>query len=183
LIGIILTFPPMKRAVLSLGESEGELKFITDIAMAIDGDEYAILNTLIAIALSLLIEFVTIQIIERVLLGFDLVNSHINDWNLICLQPWIRKRYGVEAKLEALEERRGKLETSLMHAQKALESHLAHLTESMRSSAAHLDQLAKLQAQVGRRVTELADYERQYRGFLAAKQQAAIPPAAAPKEG
>jgi hypothetical protein len=176
LIGIIMTFPPMKRAVMSLSGSEGELKFITDIALAIDGDEYAILNTLIATGLSVLIEFVTIQILERVLLGFDLVNSHINDWNLTRLQPWIRVQHGPEAKMQALDDRRSKLEQALMHAQRALEGHLAHLTQALSTSAAQMDQITKTQAQVGKRVAELAEYERQYRTFLTAKQQAASPP-------
>ncbi len=177
LIGLILTFPPMKRAVLGLSDSQGEFKFIADIAKAIDGDQYAILNTLIATALSIFIEFVTVQLLERVLNGFDMVNSHINDWNLTRLQPWIRKHYGAEAQLHALEDRREKMEHSLMHAQQAIETHLSKLTEALRNSATQLDQIARIQAQVGKRVGELGDYEKQYRTFLAAKQQAAAPPA------
>ncbi len=175
LIGLILTFPPMKRAVLGLADSQGEFRFIADIAKAIDGDQYAILNTLIATALSILIEFVTIQLLERVLLGFDTVNSHINDWNLTRLQPWIRKRYGAERELRTVEERRGQMEQALMQAQLALEKHLAGITEALRGAATQLEQITRVQALVGKRVAELAEYEKQYRGFLAAKQQAIAP--------
>ena len=103
LIGIIITFPPMKRAVMGLADSQGELKFIKDIAATIDGDSYAILNTLIATGLSIFVEFITIQMLERVLRGFDVVNSHINDWNITRLQPWIRRHYGIEAKAQELQ--------------------------------------------------------------------------------
>ncbi len=175
LIGIIMTFPPMKRAIMGLSGSDGELKFISDIAMAIDGDEYAIMNTLLATALSILIEFATIQLLERVLLGFDLVNSHMNDWNLTRLQPMVRKLYGPEAQLQTLEARRTKLEQGLMHAQKAIEGHLGHLTEALRTSASQMEQITKVQALVGKRVAELAEYEQQYRAFLATKQKSATP--------
>jgi maltooligosyltrehalose synthase len=78
--------------------------------------------------------------------------------------------------MQALDDRRSKLEQALMHAQRALEGHLAHLTQALSTSAAQMDQITKTQAQVGKRVAELAEYERQYRTFLTAKQQAASPP-------
>lgn len=223
LIGIILTFPPMKRAVLGLSDSDGELKFIRDIALAIDGDQYAILSTLIATGLSILVEFVTIQILERILHGLDLVQSDVSDWNAVCLQPAVaRRREGTE-----LEKGNARMELALIHAQQIMEQHLTGLTGAMREAARQLDQVigvqasvgqrleeltgydrlaaamaasqqaleknlgninealrasvsqieqvADAQANLGRRVAELGEYERQYRAFLAAKQKAAVP--------
>lgn len=227
LIGIILTFPPMKRAVLGLADSDGELKFIRDIALAIDGDQYAILSTLIATGLSILVEFVTIQLIERVLQSFDTAQSEVNDWNVVCLQPAIGRRLDGAQASAALDRSRERMETALAEAQRVLEKHLSALTEAMRTAGAQLGavvdiqsavgkrieelagyerlaaamaasqrelergfdslagvvrassqqvgQVADAQAQLGRRVTELAEYERQYRDFLAAKSRAAAP--------
>jgi len=223
LIGIILTFPPMKRAVLGLSDSDGELKFIRDIALAIDGDQYAILSTLIATGLSILVEFITIQTLERILHGLDLVQSDVNDWNALCLQPAVaRRRQGAD-----LEKSNARMELALIQAQQTMEQHLAGLTGAMREAArqlgqvteiqsavaqrleelsaydkllaalhqsqkaleqtvggigetvrgtsAQVGQVADAQAQLNRRVTELAEYERQYRAFLTAKQKAATP--------
>jgi len=80
LIGLLLTFPPMKDAMLSLNGSEGELKFVTHIAAALDGDRFAIFATLIATGLSLLIELVTIQLMERSFGRFENINSLAEEW-------------------------------------------------------------------------------------------------------
>lgn len=223
LIGIILTFPPMKRAVLGLSDSDGELKFIRDIALAIDGDQYAILSTLIATGLSILVEFLTIQMLERILHGLDMVQSDVNDWNTVCLQPAVlRRREGAD-----LEKSNARMEIALIQAQQTMEQHLAGLNGAMREAArqlgqvidvqtavsqrledlagydrlaaamalsqqaleknlggisdlvrdstAQIGQVAEAQSQLGRRVTELGEYERQYRAFLTAKQKAAFP--------
>lgn len=156
LIGIILTFPPMKRAVLGLSDSDGELKFIRDIALAIDGDQYAILSTLIATGLSILVEFVTIQILERILHGLDLVQSDVNDWNAVCLQPAVaRRREGAE-----LEKSSARMEIALIQAQQIMEQHLSGLTGAMREASRQLGQVADVQASVGKRLEELAGYEK-----------------------
>jgi hypothetical protein len=156
LIGIILTFPPMKRAVLGLSDSDGELKFIRDIALAIDGDQYAILSTLIATGLSILVEFVTIQTLERILNGFDLVQSDVNDWNTVCLQPAVaRRRQGAD-----LEHSNARMELALIQAQQTMEQHLAGLTVAMREAARQLGQVVDLQASVGKRLEEFAGYDR-----------------------
>jgi biopolymer transport protein ExbB/TolQ len=223
LIGIILTFPPMKRAVLGLSDSDGELKFIRDIALAIDGDQYAILSTLIATGLSILVEFLTIQMLERILHGLDMVQADVNDWNTVCLQPAvIRRREGRD-----LESANVRMELALMQAQQTMEQHLASLNHAMREAArqlgdvvevqaavnkrleiltgydrlaaalaisqqtleknlgelgallntstTHIDQIADAQLRLGHRVTELTEYERQYRAFLASKQKAGLP--------
>jgi hypothetical protein len=175
LYGLLITFPPMKNAVLGLADSDGEMKFIRDITAAIAGDELAILVTLGATALSVLIEMVTVQVLERTLGGFDLVNSHINDWNLTRLQPWIRKRYAAGAKDRALDLQAG-LGTKLAEAQDAMDRNLGRTLEAMAKTSKQIEMLAQVQVMVGRRVQELVDYEKQYRGFLSAKHQGAAPP-------
>jgi hypothetical protein len=160
LIGIILTFPPMKRAVLGLSDSDGELKFIRDIALAIDGDQYAILSTLAATGLSILVEFVTIQLLENILTGFDVVQSRVNDWKVVILQPAIGRRREEQVHTTGLEGGQERLELALMKAQQMMENHLTELTGAMHAAGTQLDQVARIQAVVGKRVEELADYDK-----------------------
>jgi hypothetical protein len=167
LYGLILTFPPMQRAVMGLSDSDGQLRFIKDISQAIDGDEFAIAVTLGATALSILIELVTIQILERALGGFDMVNSHINDWNLTRLQPWVKKRYGAESRQNP--------EAKLARVQAEVDANLGRALEAIARTTKQLDQLAMVQAAVGRRIAELVEYEKQYRGFIESKTAAVAP--------
>ena len=48
--------------------------------------------------------------------------------------------------------------------------------EAIARTTKQLDQLAMVQAAVGRRIAELVDYEKQYRGFIEAKTAAVAPP-------
>jgi hypothetical protein len=176
LYGLILTFPPMQRAIMGLGDSDGELRFIKDISLAIDGDEFAIAVTLGATALSILIELITIQILERALGGFDLVNSHINDWNLTRLQPLLRRRYGLLARQKQAVEAQAAFELKMSRVQAEIDRNLDRALESIAHTSKQLDQLARVQAAVGRRISELIDFEKQYRGFLEAKTAAVAPP-------
>jgi len=175
LYGLILTFPPMQRAVMGLSDSDGELRFIKDISLAIDGDEFAIAVTLGATALSILIELVTIQILERALGGFDMVNSHINDWNLTRLQPWVKKRYGVEGRQRQALEAQSQMDARLMRAQHEMDANLGRALEAIARTTKQLDQLAMVQTAVGRRIAELVEYEKQYRGFIESKTSAVAP--------
>jgi DNA-binding transcriptional ArsR family regulator len=170
LIGIILTFPPMKRAVLGLSDSDGELKFIRDIAMAIDGDQYAILSTLAATGLSILVEFVTIQTLEHILTGFDVVQSRVNDWKVVCLQPAIARRREDKGQTEGLEGSQARLELALMQAQQTMESHLTELTGAMHTAGMQLDQVLRIQAAVGKRVEELSEYDKLATAMLQSQQ-------------
>lgn len=181
LYGLILTFPPMKRAVMGLADSEGEMKFIKDITAAIDGDEYAIMVTLGATGLSILIELITVQILERCLGGFDIVNSHIDDWNLTRLQPWIRKRYGADAQKQKAAGAQAELERKMAQVQAEMDRHLSQTLEAMGKTSRQIEMLSQVQAVVGKRVAELADFEKQYRSFLSAKQGAIAPPTHAPR--
>jgi hypothetical protein len=176
LYGLILTFPPMQRAVMGLSDSDGELRFIKDISLAIDGDEFAIAVTLGATALSILIELVTIQILERALGGFDMVNSHINDWNLTRLQPWVKKRYGLAARQRQSVEAQAQMELKMSQAHQEMDRNLGRALEAIARTTKQLDQLAMVQTAVGRRIAELVEYEKQYRGFIESKTSAVAPP-------
>ncbi len=178
LIGIILTFPPMKRAVLGLSDSDGELKFIRDIALAIDGDQYAILSTLVATGLSILIEFITIQMLERIFLGQDLVQSRVNEWNVMTLQPAIAARRDDANRAEEAERNRARLEKALVEAQLRLEDHLVELAAASRAADRQLGEVARVQLLMEERMARLLEYERQYREFLSAKRGAAAPESA-----
>lgn len=96
LIGLIMTFPPMREAILTLDPKNAEKgsSFVEHIAGAIDGDQYAILATLIATALSILIELLTIQILKRICGTFEMVNGFVDEWSITDLQPWIREQVG-----------------------------------------------------------------------------------------
>jgi biopolymer transport protein ExbB/TolQ len=175
LIGIILTFPPMKRAVLGLSDSEGELKFIRDIALAIDGDQYAILSTLVATGLSILFEFVTIQLLERLFLGLDLVQSHVNEWQVKTLRPAFSRRRDEARLIEEAEKNRVRLEKALVDSQLTLEKHLVELAAASRAANHQLGEVARVQLLMEERMARLAEYERQYRDFVAAKRVASAP--------
>jgi hypothetical protein len=170
LIGIILTFPPMKRAVLGLSDSEGELRFIKDIALAIDGDQYAILSTLAATGLSILVEFVTIQTLENILGGFDVVQSRVNDWKVICLQPAIARRREDKGLAEGLEGSQARMELALMQAQQTMETHLTELTGAMHAAGLQLEQVLRIQTVVAKRVEELAEYDKLATAMLQSQQ-------------
>jgi len=151
------------------------LRFIKDISMAIDGDEFAIAVTLGATALSILIELVTIQILERALGGFDMVNSHINDWNLTRLQPWVKKRYGLAARQRQSVEAQAQMELKMSQAHQEMDRNLGRALEAIARTTKQLDQLAMVQTAVGRRIAELVEYEKQYRGFIESKTSAVAP--------
>ncbi|GEM_PF-2265703 len=94
LIGLIVTFPPMKLAILTLDPKNVEkgASFVQHIAGAIDGDQYAILTTLIATGFSLFIELLTVQILKTLCARFETVNGAVDEWCLTELQPAIRRR-------------------------------------------------------------------------------------------
>jgi hypothetical protein len=81
LIGLLQTFGPMRSAILALQGSEGDMKFVHDIAEAIKGDEYAIYTTLIATGFSVFMELINILFLERVHDSFEQVNNSLEQWN------------------------------------------------------------------------------------------------------
>ncbi|MGL1935152.1 MAG: hypothetical protein OCD01_09030 [Fibrobacterales bacterium] len=91
LIGLAMTFPPMKEAIQSLNIAGEEGSFVMKIANAIDGDAYAILTTLLATAFSVFIELLTIQAFKNMYADFEMVNNNVDEWCLIELIPWINE--------------------------------------------------------------------------------------------
>ena len=90
------------------------------------------------------------------------------------MEQVLRIQAAVGKRVEELSEY-DKLATAMLQSQQALEMHLAGLSEGLRTSASQLGQVVQVQSLVGKRVTELNEYEKQYRSFLAAKQQATAP--------
>jgi hypothetical protein len=173
LVGLLFTFPPMKRAVLGLSGSDGEMTFIRDIAKAIDEDAYAIQATLVATGLSLLLEAVVVQILERFYGRFELVESLVSDWNLTVLRPSVRKSGASPAT--GTPEDNLRLQARLAQGQQILDAHLQQLLETLRKTGESVEVVARSQAGLERRVTEIVAWEKDYRSFLATKDKAAAP--------
>lgn len=173
LIGLLLTFPPMKRAVLGLSGSDGELTFIRDIAKAIDEDAYAIQATLVATGFSLLLETLVFHILERFYGRFELVESHLSDWNLTVLRRATMGRS--EPSPGLISEDNLRVAEKLAQGQRILDTQLARLVESLETTGRSVEAVARTQAALHQRVTELAEWEVQYRQFLASKSAATLP--------
>ncbi|HNY31892.1 MAG TPA: hypothetical protein PKO15_13480 [Fibrobacteria bacterium] len=176
LVGLLMTFPPMKRAILGLSDSGGEMRFITDIAQAIDEDAYAIQATLVATALSLALEALSVQVMESFFRDFEQVDTHLADWNIGVLRPVV-----LAAKESA--ESSGGIDPEataqrIVAAQKALDLQLVALVESIHGSHRLIEGLTKSQQVLAARIDEIAAWEMDYRRFLATKREAALPPGA-----
>jgi hypothetical protein len=154
LIGLLLTFPPMRAAAMGLGASGGELKFINDIAAAIDEDAYAIQATLIAMGFSFLLEAIVVQILERLFLNFQMVDSHMGDWYILSLLPWLQS-----------------------HAPASVAEAGPQVATARSEERAHLDFVATEHGRIAqtvrdaerdleRRRQELSDFEARYRQWL-----------------
>lgn len=170
LIGLLMTFPPMKRAVLGLSTSGGELTFIRDIAKAIDEDAYAIQATLVATGFSLLLETLVVQVMERFYGRFELVESLLSDWNLTVLRRSMAPRTATGS-----EEGNLHLKATLAQGQRILDAHLKQLIESLRQTGESVEAVAATQAALHKRVIELSQWENEYRQFLSSKLGAAAP--------
>ncbi|MBK9579889.1 MAG: hypothetical protein IPK50_16955 [Fibrobacterota bacterium] len=177
LVGLLLTFPPMKRAILGLSDSGGEMRFITDIAQAIDEDAYAIQATLVATALSLALEALSVQVMESFFRDFEQVDTHLADWNIGVLRPAIQgARAQHDANVTGIDQEA--VAQRIVQAQKALDLQLAALVESIHGSHRLIEGLTKSQQALAVRIDEIAAWELDYRRFLATKREAALPPGA-----
>jgi len=174
LVGLLLTFPPMKRAILGLSGSEGEMTFIRDIAKAIDEDAYAIQATLVATAISLLMETFVAQVLERLTSRFALIETLVADWRLLVLHPASKQNprlFDITANGGAAVGS-GATESRLeIH----LEARLAQMEDALGRTDSCLERLIQAQERIGNSVADLADWERDYRAFLAAKDRASAP--------
>jgi hypothetical protein len=178
LVGLVLTFPPMKRAILGLSDSGGEMGFIHDIAKAIDEDAYAIQATLVATGISLLVEALVVQLLDRLFRSRELAETHLSDWYLTVLVPAVRAHPGRDRGPSA--EERVRTEARLIEAQKLLDTHVQKLLETIRHTGDSVEAVGRLQEELARRLGELRSWESDYRQFLSTKKIAAGPSAPEP---
>ncbi len=166
LLGLMKTFPKMKNAILSLEGStgEGQMTFINDIAAAIDGDQYAILTTLIATILSLLAEMFTILLITRAAITREKVMSYLTDWYHTRVEP-LYTNGSTEDSLE-------KMESTFSRAEEVLAQNMQVLTTLAEKNAVQLNNLAEFGEIIDKRVSELESYEKHYRDLLETKNKA-----------
>jgi hypothetical protein len=169
LMGLLFTFPPMKRAILGLSSSNGEMAFIRDIAKAIDEDGNAILATLVSVAFSMLLETVVVQALERMLIGFDLSDRHLADWNITCLQNAVRKH---KAQMQAVQ---GASPVGWPTTRDEMDARFKLLMETVGRCGETIETLARTQDSIARRVTDLTAFEKRYRDFVAAKASTLTP--------
>lgn len=174
LVGLLLTFPPMKRAILGLSGSEGEMTFIRDIAKAIDEDAYAIQATLVATAISLLMETFVAQVLERLTSRFALVETCVADWRLLVLNAVAKPSPRLFDITSAAGSTGGGASTEA-RLELHLEARLAQLESALQRTDSCLARLIQAQERIGSSVADLAEWERDYRAFLAAKDRAAAP--------
>ncbi|KMQ50844.1 hypothetical protein CHISP_2195 [Chitinispirillum alkaliphilum] len=180
LIGLLMTFEPMKQAMLSLQGSEGEFQFINDIVKAIDGNAYAILTTMFATGLSIFIELLTIQVMEKILTKFEMVNSNLDDWCIIHLQPWIKNSHSSEKnRLDKLAELQKGFAEKITSLHKSMDEQLRVLASRVEETGRQINSLIPLEKEMSRKIQLLTDYETEYRQFISSKLQSV----AAPFEG
>ncbi len=163
LIGLMMTFPAMKRAIQALPESGGEMTFVTDICRAIDGDQFAILTTLVATVLSLLAEFMTIQMINRFSVNEEMIMSYLTDWYHTRVEPLYS--HGANDSV-------GRIESSFSRAEELLAQNMQVLTSLAKKNAEQLASLSDFHATIEKRVSELESYETHYRSLLSTKNEA-----------
>lgn len=171
LIGLLMTFPAMKSAILGLNNSNGEMTFITDIARAIDGDQYAILTTMIATVLSLMAEFITIQLITRSSINFEIIMSHLTDWYQTTIVPIFED----DSENEELSRKK-------RDAEQAIAENLVTLTALSQKTAVELEKMVTFQEHLSNRVHKLNKYEESYRSFLSGKAETTAPAPLKPNE-
>lgn len=172
LVGLLLTFPPMKRAILGLSDSDGQMAFIRDIAAALDEDAYAIQATLVATGLSLLLETMVVQLLDRFYSRFELVESLLSDWHLTVLR---RSRTRPKPETSGSAEDNLRLQAKLAQGQQILDAHLQKLLETLRRTGDGVESVARAQAALESRVSEIVAWEKDYRAFVASKEKAATP--------
>ena len=189
----------MKDAILTLDPKNIEkgASYIQLIAGAIDGDQYAILATMVATGLSLFIELLTIQVLKRVCLSFESVNTYVDEWCITDLQPRIREQVAGKDDLGKTLMRQQAFQQKLLEVERDFQAKLVelhqtsqrHITglfaglnqnvEAMQGFVKHTAQkmaeIIPIQESHGKRMDELIAYERQYRSFLDAQGKVSLP--------
>lgn len=172
LIGLLMTFPAMQDAMLNLQGSDGEMLFINDIVDAIKGDQYAILTTMLATFLSIIAEFITIQLITRLSINFELIMGYYSDWYHSTIVPIFEDKSLDDVLAKQKKE-----------AEQAISENLLTLTALSKQTAVQLEQMTQFQAKLARRVAELDNYEQHYRQLLTTKAAAVAPSQLVPNGG
>ncbi len=175
LIGLVRTFPPMKKAILGLSEKDGQSQFIKDIASAIDGDEYAILTTLVATGLSIVIESLVIFILEKLYGGLEEVHGHLYNWYIMELKPIIVKEYSNESKQLLLMEKYASTEMILAKTQKVVLESFEKFSSLSENISHRLSTIETIQSNVDIRIKHLIDHENRYIDFINMKDEASVP--------
>jgi biopolymer transport protein ExbB/TolQ len=175
LIGLMMTFDPMKQAMLALQDSRGEFKFVTDIVHAIDADAFAIVATLFATGLSIFIELLTIQFLERILHKFETVNNNLDDWCLIHLQPWIRETSTGRKNYDELVEFQKQFAEKITSMQKTINEQMHALTTGALQTGQQIASLVAIQQVIDKKISAVAESEEQYRAFLQSKLSRVVP--------
>ena len=142
LIGLIMTFPPMREAILTLDPKNTEkgASFVEHIAGAIDGDQYAILATMIATGLSILIELLTISMLKRICATFEAVNGYVDEWSITELQPWIREQVAGKDDPAKLMMQQGAFQKQVIEMEMAFQKQLVELKDISQKQIAALYQ-------------------------------------------
>ena len=166
LIGLLMTFPPMKEAILALKDVDGEMKFVSDIAGAIDGDQYAILTTLLATGFSVLIEILVIQVISRLIMRFEMVNNYLEEWNIVEFRPRVLEEFGKHNLHDQVLTKQLAMEQNMIAVQDKMMSSLALVAESLDAMQGQFQKLATTQDVIGKTVSELAHFEQEYQKFV-----------------
>ncbi len=175
LIGLVRTFPPMKKAILGLSEKDGQSQFIKDIASAIDGDEYAILTTLVATGLSIIMESLVIFVLEKLYSGIDEIHLDLYDWYIMNIKPIIVKHYSNESKQLSLMTKYAQTEKILVQTQKIIMESFEKFSDLSSKITDRLSTLETIQTNVDTRIKTLVDHENRYLNFMNIKDEASIP--------
>jgi hypothetical protein len=84
------------------------------------------------------------------------------------------------ARQKQAVEAQAAFELKMSQAHAEIDQNLGRALEAIARTTKQIDQLAMVQAAVGRRIAELVDFEKQYRSFVEAKTAAVAPPAHQP---
>ncbi|MBF0432001.1 MAG: hypothetical protein HQK83_12020 [Fibrobacteria bacterium] len=159
LIGLLMTFGPMRDAILSLRDLNGEMAFVTDIVEAIKGDRYAIFSTLIATGLSLLIELLTLQILMRLYHAFSVGESCLADWNVLILEPASELYTKTEGDGRSLEKLQTEMDGKIASVKRAMEVSLISVVGLASETERQFQKLQQMYVQFNEKIESLQEFE------------------------
>jgi len=155
LIGLVRTFPPMKKAILGLTEIDGEMSFVKNIAGAIDGDEYAIFTTLVATALSIIVESLSIFVLDKFMTTSESNLDFIYDWYILKITPVIEKKYAAGGIQNKLLRDYAETEQALVKTQAGLQNHIVALSKKSKEFQETVNEMNEAQNNINWNITLL----------------------------